>query len=72
VDQRLAEAQELAGLRVTEQRGGLDGQGLRRFVAEAGPLYVVSDTFTMAWTPYRDQRHMDHSFLLVPSGTAMP
>lgn len=68
VDQRLVEAGELAGLRVTERRDGLDGPGLRRFAEEAGPLYVVSDTFTMSWTPYRGQRHMDHSYLLTGSG----
>jgi hypothetical protein len=68
VEQRLAEAEELAGLRVTERRDGLDGPALRGFADESGPLYVVADTFTMAWTPYRGQRHMDHSVLLVPSG----
>jgi hypothetical protein len=66
VEQRLAEARELAGLRVTERRGGLDGAGLRAFAASAGPLYVVADAFDMAWTPYCGQRHMDHSFVLLP------
>jgi len=65
-DQRLAEADELAGLRVAECRDGLDGPALRRFAA--GPLYVVADAFDMPWTPYRGQRHMDHSVLLVPAG----
>jgi acyl carrier protein len=69
VEQRLAEAEQLAGLRVVERRDGLDGPALRDFADEiAGPLYVVADTFAMAWTPYRGQRHMDHSFLLIPSG----
>ncbi|HEY7816221.1 MAG TPA: hypothetical protein VIC62_23445 [Nakamurella sp.] len=66
VDQRLAEARDLVGLRVAERRDGLDGPALRKFAAEAGTLYVVADAFTMLWTPYRGQRHMDHSFLLVP------
>ncbi|TCO60697.1 acyl carrier protein [Actinocrispum wychmicini] len=68
VDKRLAEARELAGLHVTDRRDGLDGPALRRFADEAGPLYVLSDTFTMSWTPYRGQRHMDHSYLLIGSG----
>ncbi len=66
VDQRLAEARDLVGLRVTERRDGLDGPALRKFAAEAGTLYVVADAFTMPWTPYRGRRHMDHSFVLVP------
>jgi hypothetical protein len=66
VHQRLAEAGELAGLRVTERRSGLDGAGLRAFAAAAGPLYVVADAFDMAWTPYCGQRHMEHSFVLLP------
>jgi hypothetical protein len=70
VARRLAEAHELAGLRVVERRDGLDGPALRRFAderPEAGPLYVVADAFTMLWTPYRGHRHMEHSLLLVPS-----
>jgi hypothetical protein len=71
IEQRLAEAYELAGLRVTERRDGLDGPALRRFADErADVLYVIADTFTMAWTPYRGQRHMDHSLLLLPSRDA--
>ncbi len=68
VSQRLTEAREFGGLRVVEHRDGLDGPALRRFADEAGTLYVVADTFTMPWTPYRGQRHMEHSLLLVPSG----
>jgi hypothetical protein len=67
VEQRLAEARELTGLRVVEHRDGLDGPALRRFAADAGPLFVVGDAFGMAWTPYRGQRHLEHSVLLVPS-----
>src|SRR3712207_6715024 len=40
VDQRLAEAADLTGLRVADRREGMDGPGLRRFAAGAGPLYV--------------------------------
>lgn len=68
VEQRIAEADELAGLRVLDRRDGLDGPALRRFAESDGPLYVVADTFTMPWTPYRRQRHMEHSFLLNSGG----
>src|SRR2546423_7302854 len=71
VEQRLAEAWELAGLRVAERRDGLDGPGLRRFAAEAGTLYVIADAFTMPWTPYRGQRHLEHSFVLAPGCTVV-
>src|SRR5205807_3107968 len=71
VEQRLAEAWALAGLRVAERRDGLDGPGLRAFAAEAGTLYVVADAFTMPWTPYRGQRHMEHSFVLAPGCTVV-
>jgi hypothetical protein len=67
VGQRLAEADELAGLRVTERRDGVAGPALRRFAADAGPLFVVGDAFGMGWTPYRGRRHLDHSVVIVPS-----
>jgi hypothetical protein len=66
--QRLAEAEELAGLRAAERRDGLDGPALRGWAVEAGALYVLADACDMPWTPYFGQRHMEHSYLLVPAG----
>ncbi|SCL54516.1 phosphopantetheine-binding protein [Micromonospora peucetia] len=68
VDQRLAEAADLLGLRVTRRWDDVSGARLRELLAEHSPLYVVADTFTMSWLPYAGNQHMEHSFLLVDAG----
>ncbi|MEU7994190.1 phosphopantetheine-binding protein [Micromonospora sp. NPDC049060] len=68
VDQRLAEAADLLGLRVARRWDDVPGARLRELVAAHSPLYVVADTFTMSWLPYAGNQHMEHSFLLVDAG----
>lgn len=68
LDDRLAQATELLGLRVAARWDGMDGAGLRDLAANHSPMYVVADAFSMAWVPYHGQRHLDHSFLLVEAG----
>lgn len=68
VEQRLAEAADLLGLRVTRRWDDVPGARLRELLAEHSPLYVVADTFTMSWLPYAGNQHMEHSFLLVDAG----
>lgn len=65
VEQRLTEAGDLLGLRVTRRWDDVPGTRLRELLAEHSPLYVVADTFTMSWLPYAGNQHMQHSFLLV-------
>ncbi|MEU7931218.1 acyl carrier protein [Micromonospora echinofusca] len=68
VEQRLTEAADLLGLRVTRRWDDVPGARLRELLAEHSPLYVVADTFTMSWLPYAGNQHMEHSFLLVDAG----
>lgn len=68
LDDRLADAADLLGLRVAARWDGLDGASLRDLAADHSPLYVVADAYSMAWVPYRGQRHLEHSFLLVRAG----
>src|ERR1700678_3018290 len=68
IDDRLAEASELAGLRVTGRWDDVDGAGLRDLAADHRLLYVVGDAYTMPWVPYAGQRHLEHSFLLKIDG----
>ncbi|MEU5084678.1 MULTISPECIES: acyl carrier protein [Streptomyces] len=63
VDERLYEAESLLGLVVTERHHDTD-----RLLADRRTHYVVADAYTLPWTPYFQQRHMDHSFL-VDAGT---
>jgi hypothetical protein len=65
LDDRLAEAANLLGLRVTARWDGVDGSRLRELAGDHAPLYVVADAYSMAWVPYAGQRHLDHSFLLL-------
>ncbi|WP_307961756.1 hypothetical protein [Salinispora arenicola] len=65
VEQRLTEAGDLLGLRVTRRWDDVPGTRLRELRAEHSPLYLVADTFTMSWLPYAGNQHMEHSFLLV-------
>jgi hypothetical protein len=65
VEQRLAEAADLLGLRVTRRWDDVSGARLRDLLAEYSPLYVVADAFGMCWLPYAGNQHMEHSFLLV-------
>ncbi|PZG02543.1 acyl carrier protein [Micromonospora deserti] len=67
-DQRLAEADELLGLRVDQRWDDVSGARLRELVTRRAPLYVVADAFTMGWLPYAGNQHMEHSFLLVEGG----
>lgn len=68
LDQRLAEARELLGLRVTARWDDLDGARLRELAGQCGPLYVIADAYCLAWVPYAGHRHMEHSFLLIEAG----
>lgn len=68
LDDRLAEAGELLGLRAVARVPGLDGPELRRLASRKGSLYVVADAYRLSWVPYAGRRHMEHSFLLTASG----
>lgn len=61
---RLAQAHDLAGLRVARRFDDVAGARLAGLAAEHGPLYVVADVHDLAWTPYAGRRHEEHSFLL--------
>ncbi|MGW4162035.1 acyl carrier protein [Streptomyces sp. NPDC004788] len=63
-EQRLAEAEELLGLRVTARRDRADGPLVRELLRDHAVLYVVGDAYTMPWVPYAGHEHMEHSFLL--------
>ncbi|MGW5422607.1 acyl carrier protein [Streptomyces sp. NPDC003943] len=67
-EQRLAEAEELLGLRVTARWDRADGPLLRELLRDHAVLYVVGDAYTMPWVPYAGHEHMEHSFLLTASG----
>lgn len=62
--ERMAEATELLGLRVSQPEGPMGVPELRRRLVSAGPLYVVADAYDLRWLPYAARRHMPHSFLL--------
>jgi hypothetical protein len=64
LDDRLAEARALLGLRVVTREADLRGPELRRLAAGLGPLYVVADAYDLWWVPYAGHSHMAHSFLL--------
>ncbi|MGR4880121.1 hypothetical protein ACIPUC_11880 [Streptomyces sp. LARHCF249] len=64
LDQRIAEAEQLLGLKV-RSRTRLTGADLAAAVRARGTThYVVADAHAMPWLPYHGRRHMDHSFLL--------
>ncbi|MFJ9824221.1 acyl carrier protein [Streptomyces sp. NPDC101160] len=63
-EQRLAEAEELLGLRVTARRDKADGPLVRELLRDHAVLYVVGNAYTMPWVPYAGHDHMEHSFLL--------
>jgi acyl carrier protein len=65
LDDRLAQAAALLGVRVTARWDSVDGTGLRDLARSHAPLYIVADAYSMAWVPYAGQRHLDHSFLLL-------
>jgi len=65
LDDRLAEAGELLGLRAVARWSSLDGPELRRSVAETTSLYVVGDAFHLPWGPYAGHESMAHSFVLL-------
>jgi hypothetical protein len=73
LEQRLAEAAELLGLRVVARHDGLDGPAVRD-LADAGggvPLYVVADAYTMGWLPFVERQHLRHGFLVAGVGAAV-
>lgn len=70
LDDRLADAQDLLGLRVTGRWTGIDGPALRALADTSAPLYVVADAHAMGWVPYAGHEHMAHSFLLSEGGGA--
>ncbi|MFF0750427.1 acyl carrier protein [Streptomyces sp. NPDC004267] len=63
-ERRLAEAEELLGLRTTARWDGVDGPRLRELLRDNAVLYVIGDAYTMPWVPYAGHDHMEHSFLL--------
>ena len=71
VDDRLAQAAELLGLRVTARADGLTGSAVRELAADGLPRYVVADAFTMPWVPYNGHQHLEHSFLVVAAGSSV-
>ncbi|KAA2261400.1 acyl carrier protein [Solihabitans fulvus] len=71
VPYRLAAAHDLLGLRVAKRFDDVDGAALRELVGEHGPLYVIADAHTLAWTPYAGQQHTEHTFLLSASDTVV-
>jgi hypothetical protein len=70
LDDRLAEAADLLGLRVSARWDGQDGDGLRELARHHAPLYVVADAYCLAWVPQHRQQHLAHSFLLLDAGPA--
>jgi acyl carrier protein len=66
---RLAEASELAGIRVAQRWSGVDGARLRQLSEDQGLLYVVADAYQLPWLPYAGKQHMEHSFLLTPAAS---
>ncbi|WP_026422174.1 acyl carrier protein [Actinokineospora inagensis] len=68
---RLAQAHDLAGLRVAHRFDDVTGSRLVELAAEHGTLYVVADVHDLAWTPYAGRRHEEHSFLLCGNGTCV-
>lgn len=67
LDQRLAEAGELLGLRVVQRWDDLDGRRLRELAQQHELLYVVADAYSLDWVPYAGRLHIEHSFLLIGS-----
>ncbi|TDP92851.1 acyl carrier protein [Labedaea rhizosphaerae] len=65
---RLAQAHDLAGLRVARRFDDVAGPRLAELAAEHGTLYVVADVHDLPWTPYAGRRHEEHSFLLCTDG----
>lgn len=61
---RLAQAHDLAGLRVARRFTEVDGARLAELAAEHGVVYAVADVHDLAWTPYAGRRHEEHSFLV--------
>jgi hypothetical protein len=68
VPDRLAEARELLGLRVTASWSDVTGAHLCSLAADHGPLMVVADAYDLPWLPYRGHEHMEHSFLVTTYG----
>lgn len=66
---RLAEAEELAGLRVVDRWDDVDGDRLIQLSLLRPTLYVVADAYTLPWVPYAGHEHMEHTFLLVNSAS---
>lgn len=68
VPNRLAEAETLAGVVMTER---VEGAPLREAIREHAALFVVADAYRLPWTSYAGHQHMDHSFLLL-AGSSGP
>jgi acyl carrier protein len=66
---RLADAQDLLGLRLGTPSGTTGATELAARLDRHGALYVVADTWHLPWLPYAGRRHMRHSFLLEPEPT---
>jgi len=68
---RLAQAHDLAGLRVAHRFTDVGGARSAELAAEHGVVYVVADVHDLAWTPYAGRRHEEHSFLLCSDGSGV-
>ncbi|GAA3451791.1 acyl carrier protein [Dactylosporangium matsuzakiense] len=73
LEQRLAEAAQLLGLRAVARHDGLDGPAIRDLAGAGGgaPLYVVADAYTMGWLPFVERQHLRHGFLVAGVGAAV-
>ncbi|GAB7046426.1 hypothetical protein [Catenuloplanes indicus] len=67
---QLAEAGRRLGLYTVAEYANVAPDGIRALAAEHGRLYVVADSAAMPWLPYYRRRHMEHSYLVEPSGPA--
>ncbi|MEV0704762.1 acyl carrier protein [Saccharopolyspora sp. NPDC050389] len=70
LEQHLADAETLLGLRVTDERT-VTGEILTAAVQPGAQAYVIADAYELPWVPYFRQRHMEHSFLLSAEGTVV-
>ncbi|MYS21927.1 hypothetical protein GTW78_17445, partial [Streptomyces sp. SID4948] len=68
---RLDEARELLGLAVAGHRRVPGRPAAAALLSGDRTVYVVADAFHLPWVPYHGQAHMEHSFLLRPSGSGV-
>jgi acyl carrier protein len=71
VAERMAQAGDMLGLKVSAPQGPMESPELRALAATA-PVYVVAEAYDLSWLPYARAtvryREMPHSFLLERSG----